>query len=149
MHNSEVSNRRILLVDDDTDDQLYFMDALSEINTTIQCEIASNGQEALDFLERQHMPDLIFLDLNMPVMNGFDCLIELRKKERFNHVPVIIFTTTSDLVTIKRTHELGADAFFKKPNDLSTMLTKLQALLESDFTIRNSQTAFSFAAYSL
>jgi DNA-binding response OmpR family regulator len=84
----------------------------------------------------------------MPVMNGFDCLIELRKKKELRDLPVVIFTTTSDLDTIKRMYEMGANAFFKKPNEFSIMRAKLESLL-TDFSIPKVRTNFSFAQFSL
>lgn len=141
--------RKIWLVDDDADDQLFFLDALGEINAEIECEIANNGQDALDKLKDSPIPELLFLDLNMPVMNGFDCLAELRKHDKYRDLPVVIFTTTSDLSTIKKTYELGANGFFKKPNDFPTMRKKLEALLEMDFTQKKTNPSFSFAEFSL
>ena len=140
---------RLLLVDDDADDQLFFLDALNELGKPVNCALASNGQEALEKLSTTLPPDLIFLDLNMPVMDGFECLTELRKREQLKDVPVIIFTTTSDLTTIKRTHDLGANAFFKKPNEFSTMLVKLKKVLESGNFPQQTSTTFSFSEYSL
>ena len=141
--------KKILLVDDDADDQLFFLDALSEINSHIRCEIANNGHEALLSLESLPLPHVVFLDLNMPVMNGFDCLIELRKREELRALPVVIFTTTSDLATIKRMYEMGANAFFKKPNEFSTMRSKLETVLKTDFLIPIVRPSFSFAQFSL
>jgi len=139
---------KVLLVDDDADDQLFFCDALLEINSNIRCELANNGQEALSLLASPPYPKLIFLDLNMPVMNGFDCLAELRKKENLSQIPVIIFTTTSDHHAIRRTYDLGANAFFKKPNEYSTFLTKLRNILETDFGVREKSPEFSLAEFS-
>jgi len=140
---------KVLLVDDDADDQLFFCDALKEVNPNISCELASNGQEALTLLSYLPHPRIVFLDLNMPVMNGFDCLEEIRKKDQLNHIPVVIFTTTSEQNAIKRVHDLGANAFFKKPNDFNTILDKLRRLLETDFGIRNKSPIFSLAEFSV
>lgn len=138
----------ILLVDDDADDQLFFMDALSEIDAEVHCEITRNGSEALNRLEKDPLPDLIFLDLNMPVMNGFDCLAELRKRDDLSHIPVIIYSTTSDHSTVKKTHDLGANAFFRKPNDFPSMRTKLEELLQINFDRRDNNLQFSFNEFS-
>lgn len=144
-----MDDKKILLVDDDADDQLFFLDVLSEINALIKCDIAFNGREALLNLQIPPLPYLIFLDLNMPVMNGFDCLTEIRNRTELKEIPVIIFTTTSDLMTIKRMYELGANAFFKKPNEFSTMRSKLVSLLKTDFTQIKARHSFSLAAFSL
>jgi CheY-like chemotaxis protein len=140
---------KILLVDDDADDQLFFCDAVKDINPDLRCELANHGQEALTILSFLPHPRMIFLDLNMPVMNGFDCLSEIRKNEHLNNIPVIIFTTTSEHATIKRAYELGANAFFKKPNDFKTIVQKLRHLLETDFDITPKSTVFSLAEFSV
>lgn len=140
---------KILLVDDDADDQLFFCDALEEINPKIKCVVAGNGREALQLLTAKPYPDLIFLDLNMPVMNGFDCLQEIRRQSHLDDIPVIIFTTTNEHSAIKRTHDLGANAFLKKPNDFSTILNKLKTLLETDFGRDKKNPVFSFAEFAI
>ena len=148
--NKDEINKTILLVDDDHDDQLLFMLALEEIGKNISCHVAKNGQEALSILTDTLSPDLIFLDLNMPVMNGFDFLAEREKDERLKNIPVVIFSTTSDLGTVKKTYEMGANVFFKKPNDFPTLRTKLHGLLEKPDPVSTPPgSAFSFAEYFL
>ncbi len=124
------TSSRILLIDDDLDDQLYFQDAVNEINPSITCEIANNGKDALRQIETPPPPDFIFLDLNMPVMNGFECLSSLKKKERYQNIPVVIFTTSKNADDIKRTRELGASYFFTKPSDFSTLCRKLKTIFD-------------------
>ena len=71
--------KRIFLVDDDVDDQLMFKEVIETINPALQCDTAANGKIALDKLkESSAVPDIIFLDLNMPVMNGYDFLIQIK-----------------------------------------------------------------------
>jgi CheY-like chemotaxis protein len=123
------TSNRILLIDDDVDDQLYFRDAVNEINPSITCEIANNGKEALQQIEIPPLPDIIFLDLNMPVMNGFECLSSLKKKGRYQDIPVVIFTTSKNADDISRTRELGASFFFTKPTDFNTLCHKLKTII--------------------
>ncbi len=132
--------KRILLVDDDADDQLYFRDAINELNNSLECEIANNGHEALLQMKIPPPPDLIFLDLNMPVMNGYECLAHLKKEEQYKHIPVVIFTTSKDSHEIDRVREMGAHLFFTKPTNFSTLCTKLDKILDMDFA--NLQFAF-------
>ncbi len=121
----------ILVVDDDEDDQMLFKEALKQINSLVNCEIAFNGAEALAKLKTMPVPDIIFLDLNMPVMNGFECLRAIKKEQIFQDIPVIIFTTANDNATIEQSRKLGATAFFHKPIDFNNLLNKLQQLLTS------------------
>ena len=126
--------KRILLVDDDADDQLYFRDAINELKKSLKCEIANNGREAIEQMNVPPPPDLIFLDLNMPVMNGYDCLTYLKKEDRYKDIPVIIFTTSQSLNDIERSRNLGAKLFFTKPSNFNILCNKLDEILEMDFT---------------
>jgi CheY-like chemotaxis protein len=126
--------KRILLVDDDADDQVYFRDAVNELSESLQCEIASNGREALDQIEQLPLPDCIFLDLNMPVMNGYECLAFLKTEERYKHIPVVIFTTSKNSQDIDLARRLGANLFFTKPTNFDTLCSKLDKILELDFS---------------
>ena len=109
--------KRILVVDDDTDDQELFCEALEQISINVECVIAENGLEALQHLEHPPPYDLIFLDLNMPVMNGYETLTVLKKDTKYRNIPVIIFSTTHNQNDIKKCMELGAEHFFPKPNN--------------------------------
>jgi CheY-like chemotaxis protein len=126
--------KRILLVDDDPDDQLYFQDAINEISPNLKCEIVNNGREALQNIIIPPPPDVIFLDLNMPVMNGYECLTELKKTPQYSHIPVVIFTTSKNERDIERTQKLGASLFLTKPSNFSTLCSKLNQILDLDFS---------------
>lgn len=128
--------KKVFLVDDDNDDQLFFTDALKEIDESIQCLIANNGKEALDQLKMlTALPDILFLDLNMPFMNGYECLTQLKNNVRLNEIPVVIFTTSNDPKDVELTHQLGADVFLSKPNEFNLLREKLARILQLDFKI--------------
>jgi len=126
--------KRILLVDDDVDDQMYFRDAVSEVSPSLQCEIANNGSEALQQIAVPPPPDLIFMDLNMPVMNGYECLVTLRKMEQYKDIPIIIFTTSNNSHDIAQAKRLGAALYFTKPADFKMLCNKLDRILDLDFS---------------
>ena len=121
-----------MLIDDDPDDQLFFRDAVFSIRPDLQCELASSCMEALRHLEESTPPDFIFMDLNMPVMNGFDCLAYLKNKGELRDIPVIIFTTSKNLTDIDRTKQLGASWFMTKPDDFSVLRKKLNSIIQKD-----------------
>ena len=127
---------RVLLVDDDADDRMFFKDAVSEIDPSVICELSTNGQEALSRLNFEPLPKMIFLDLNMPIMNGLDCLTEIKNSATIKDIPVIIFTTTSDQNAMKRSYEMGAAAYFRKPNDFPSLMEKLKSLLTGEFLFK-------------
>ena len=128
-----IKYRKILLIDDDEDDQLLFSDALNEIDPSLKYYMASNGIDALRKLEHYEVePDIIFLDLNMPLMNGFEFLVEIRKFDRVHKIPIVIFSTSNSPEHALRTYELGASAFLTKPAGFGTLRTKLASVLRSN-----------------
>lgn len=124
--------KRIILIDDDPDDQLFFKDAMEVVRPGLTCELASNCQEAFDQLELPPPPDYIFMDLNMPVMNGFECLVYLKNKDDFKDIPIIIFTTSKNLNDISKTQQLGAKWYMTKPDDFKVLCSKLNKILQKD-----------------
>ncbi len=90
--------KRILLAEDDEDDFLLFRDALSDFEQPLHLTWVKDGEELMRTLREKAIagPDMIFLDINMPRKNGFECLAEIRKDKYLGHLPVIIFSTSSD-----------------------------------------------------
>jgi len=127
--------KNIFLVDDDMDDQLFFTEALNEIDSSINCTIANNGKQALELLKNvNQLPELLFLDLNMPFMNGYECLSQLKNETRLSKIPIVIFTTSNDPRDAEITHQLGADVFLSKPNEYNQLRIKLERILNLDFS---------------
>ena len=115
--------KKFLLVDDDMDDTYLFGEVLAEVDASIQFESATNGQEALEHLmkEDQALPDIIFMDLNMPRMDGKQCLFEIKQNERLQHIPVMMYTTSSHSTDIEQSMQLGAVCFITKPSDFKEL----------------------------
>jgi CheY-like chemotaxis protein len=107
----------ILLVDDDEDDRKLFFEAVKEVDDTILCVSAGNGQEALLYLKNMdnQLPDYIFLDLHMPGLSGQRCLEEIKKDARLAPVPVIVYTTSREVSESIALKKLGAVHFMSKP----------------------------------
>jgi CheY-like chemotaxis protein len=122
--------KKILLIDDDDDDQEIFLAALSEIDISVKCTIANNGREALEMLNHSTInPDIIFLDLNMPVMNGQQFLLEIKRTKKLKEIPVIILSTTSHKATIELIMDMGAQQFFSKPDSFEDLIDILKSVL--------------------
>ena len=121
----------ILIVDDDHEDSDFFTEAVSEIDPEIKCWVAKDGVEALNLLTEEMImsPDYIFLDINMPVMNGRETLIEMKKNTRFRHIPVIMYSTTSDTKEIRSFYELGAHDFLIKPHNFNKLVEALSSIV--------------------
>jgi len=107
----------ILVVDDDPDDRDLFREALNETNKNVGYICARNGIEAVELLSRPNivLPDFIFLDLNMPRMDGRECLIRLRRMPWLNEIPVIIFSTSKLNDECASFKKLGANLCLTKP----------------------------------
>lgn len=128
-------NRIYLLVDDDIDDQDLFAEAVHEIDSTIQCYSVFDCEEALQFLRSGtvSLPDLIFLDLNLPRINGKQCLIELKNDAVLRDIPVIIYSTSSERSDIAETARLGAVHFLTKPNRFGELCNALRFVISRDW----------------
>ena len=128
-----MKHKTILLVDDDEDDQLIFIDAVKELKSGIVCLTAATADDAYSHLERSSpAPSLIFLDLNMPVMNGFEFLEHLKKNDRYKNIPVVIYTTSNSPLDRKSTIDAGAVLFFTKTADFKLLKLKLNEILQND-----------------
>jgi len=125
---------KIFLIDDDEDDTFLFKEAIEVIDPTLQCDTATNGQVALDQLKAAAvLPDIIFLDLNMPVMNGLDFLVHIKKESALSKIPVGIFSTSNIPADQEQTKKLGASFFLTKPTDFQVLCKKLRQILSADF----------------
>ena len=118
--------RIVLYVDDDQDDLLFLKDALNSIDPSIQIMEATDGLEALKLLnglkaDKKTLPCLNILDLNMPRMDGKECLKAIKQDPTFSHVPVIMYTTSSQSRDIEETMMLGAVCFITKPSSVSDL----------------------------
>jgi CheY-like chemotaxis protein len=107
----------ILYIDDDAEDREVFKEAVAIVDPSIICYLANDGQAGLDTLQELiSNPDMIFVDVNMPVKNGKEFLVEIKKLSGFKTVPVILYSTTSHSAEIKSYSSLGAHDFVIKPN---------------------------------
>lgn len=121
---------RILMVDDDRDDQDLFGMAIRKIDKDIHCTYASNGVEALKALEHGHLPDVIFLDLNMPLMGGKQCLKKIRHTEQLKDIPVIIYTTDKHQSMVDEMLGLGANLVLTKRWEIQKQREEIAEILE-------------------
>jgi CheY-like chemotaxis protein len=122
-----------LLIDDDQDDQEIFLMCIQNIDKNINCLTVNNGAEAIDMLmsNTTYTPAYIFLDVNMPKMNGVDCLKELKKIKRLEYTKIFMYSTTSEHWVSKECLKLGAEDFLIKPNKASELKKKLDSIFET------------------
>ena len=117
-----------MIVDDDEDDREFFCEALDKIDDAIKCMNVENGEKALAYLQdgQQTMPDYIFLDLNMPKLDGKECLVAIKKIDHLKEVPVIIYSTSNHPLDKEQTLQLGAHGFMHKKTEFESLCSELK-----------------------
>lgn len=113
----------IILADDDEDDRLFFTDAFSELKMSTKVQTYKDGVELMNYLNSDEalLPEILFLDLNMPKKNGMECLEEIKANSKFENIAVAIYSTSSTEEHIEETFVKGANIYIKKPSDFSTL----------------------------
>jgi CheY-like chemotaxis protein len=116
----------IMLADDDEDDRLFFKEAFEEVKINYDISTFSDGEQLMEYLNNtdNSLPDIIFLDLNMPRKSGMECLKEIRANDRLKKISVAIYSTSSNEQDIEDTFVSGANVYIRKPNDFN-MLKKV------------------------
>ncbi len=131
---------KVVLVDDDEDDRLLFKDAIEEVNMNTSLLLFSNGKEFLDYLmlSGQSLPNLVFLDLNMPIKNGMECLTEIRQNDKLKDLSVAIYSTSSSEKDIEQTFVKGANIYINKPNDFVKLKKAISEVLKLNWQYHTS-----------
>jgi CheY-like chemotaxis protein len=127
-----IAQLNILLADDDTDDCLFFEEALGNLQQPIHLTTVHDGEQLMHLLinSEDKLPDVLFLDLNMPRKNGFECLLEIKLNEKLKQLPVIIFSTSFEQDVVNQLHENGALYFIRKPSGFAQFKIIIQQALE-------------------
>ena len=125
--------KKILLIDDDADDRALFSEALHEVAPEIVCVTESdprNGMKEL-FAPGNELPDVIFLDINMPRLSGWDCLEKIKSDDSTREIPVIMFSTSSHQKDIEKACRYGAACLLTKPSDFAELTESLQTIVNN------------------
>jgi CheY-like chemotaxis protein len=129
-------NRKIIfLADDDADDRMFFEDALKEVGIPSDLTLAFDGLELMNNLNavtEPPPPHIIFLDLNMPKKNGYECLEEIRNTPKYDDIPVVIFSTTASEDAIDKTYLNGANYYICKPRSFQLLVKTIEMILSLD-----------------
>lgn len=123
---------RVLLADDDEDDRLLFEDALKDLGYSTLLTLAKNGVELMEFLFRKDniLPDILFLDLNMPLKNGVVCLNEIRADQNFDDLVIVIYSTSLNQDTVDKLFRNKADYYIQKPADYDDLKKVIKKALD-------------------
>ena len=122
----------IFLADDDADDRKFFEDALKQVTIPTNLTFASDGLELMSNLEtviEPPPPDIIFLDLNMPLKNGFECLEEIRNTPKLKAIPIVIFSTTANEEAVNKAYQHGANHYVCKPPSFQLLIKAVETVL--------------------
>ena len=130
----------VLLADDDEDDRNFFKEAFEEIKIKTRVQIVNDGMELMDYLTKADttLPHILFLDLNMPLKNGMECLQEIKRIERLKDISVAIYSTSSTDEDIEETFVRGANVYIKKPNDFSSLKKVLSEVVTINWQYHTS-----------
>lgn len=132
---AEILHKRLFIIDDDVEDQEIFMEAVREVDKSIQCYTATSGEDAIKQLEREMimLPDLIFLDLNMPKLNGKQILREIKNLRQLRSIPVIMYSTSFAPRDLEEIDTLGAAYHLQKPARFDDLCRSLKMILSKDW----------------
>lgn len=131
----------LLLADDDEDDCLFFNEALEELSMGTALQIVHDGVELMKYLNAlEQLPDVLFLDLNMPLKDGIACLCEIKQNDKLKTLPVVIISTSLDRAVVDALHEQGAHYYIRKPGNFTKLKDQIHTALIR-ITENNSQPA--------
>ena len=128
----------ILLADDDESDRFIFIEAFTELKIKSIVETVKNGVELMSWLEdeKQQLPHLLFLDLNMPKKNGIQCLKEIRSSQKLKDLSVVIYSTSNSAKDIEESFINGANIYIHKPADYTVLKNVLEKAVTTAYQYR-------------
>ncbi len=123
----------IWLADDDIDDCGLFEDVVKQIIPTVSITTIPNGEVLMEMIVRSKKPDILFLDLNMPCKDGFDCLMEIRAKRRFSRLPIVVFSSSRETKHIDASYGYGASLYYSKPTSFTELISGMSNLFKMNW----------------
>jgi CheY-like chemotaxis protein len=113
----------ILLADDDLDDCNFFKNALEELSLSAQLTTVHDGEQLMHYLSEhsEYLPHVLFLDINMPLKNGMECLSEIKRNSTLKDIPVVMFSTSNSWDTINMLFNSGSHVYIHKPSDFAQL----------------------------
>ncbi|MBJ2174351.1 response regulator [Aureibaculum sp. A20] len=135
-----IKNLIVFLAEDDEDDRWLFEQALENIKIKTELSMFKNGKELMDFLKKPDsiQPHIVFLDLNMPIKNGMECLKEMKQHDNLKSIPVAIYSTSSSEKDIENTFVNGANIYINKPNKFSALKKVIEKVLQLNWQYQTS-----------
>lgn len=130
----------IMLADDDEDDRLFFKEAFDAIKIFTVVKSANDGVELMEYLSESGntLPDILFLDLNMPRKSGMECLMDIKRMDHLKEIPIAIYSTSASEQDIENTFVKGANIYIKKPNDFGALKKLLEEVIKMNWHYQTS-----------
>ena len=147
-----LSRQTVLLVEDHADDVLLLQRVLKKTHPGCPPHVASTGEEAIAYLDGQGqyadrrafpLPSIIFLDLKLPGISGFEILTWIRQQPRFDRIQIIVLTGSRHTIDVYRAYELGANSFLAKPVDLHGLADVIKILNQTCMDIHEPTQAMT------
>lgn len=131
----------VVLADDDEDDRSFFKRAIDEVRVKTVLNTFNDGEQLMDYLLKKEtsLPDVIFLDLNMPRKGGIECLEEIRRIKQLKDISVVIYSTSGAEEDIEATFLKGANVYIKKPNDFQKLKKAVAEVLSINWQYHTSR----------
>jgi CheY-like chemotaxis protein len=120
----------IVITDDDPDERLIFCEIAQDVDKNIQVTALPDCESLFRFLNRNNAPNVIFLDLNMPIMSGQGCLKQLKEHVDWQKIPVVVYSTVSRQEIIDDCYSRGAALYVTKPNDANTLKALIMSVIK-------------------
>ena len=132
MERSEFYLNRVVLADDDPDHGLLFQIVLRQVDPSKNLTIVKDGAELMNLLDC-YVPDLLFLDLNMPCKNGYECLVEIRQRPELQNLPIVVYSSSTHMTDIQKSYVHKADLYMVKPFNSVHLRNALESILQMDW----------------
>ena len=129
--NTSITQKFVVLAEDDEEDVDIFKDALADLNLNVHLTVFTNGMLLMNHLEKSdNLPDLVFLDLNMPLKNGLQCLKEIKSSNKYKSLNTIILSTSSNELQKEEMYNHGANLFLTKASTYKEFKNNLTKCFE-------------------
>lgn len=125
------TTKTCFFIDDDEDDRDFFCTAMTAIDGAMECVFSKDGTDAISQLigDVSFTPDFIFIDMNMPLMDGKQCLQAIKEIERLKDVPVYIYSTSKSPKLVEEVLAIGANDFLIKPSNMNDLKLLLKGIV--------------------
>jgi CheY-like chemotaxis protein len=143
MKEEKLYMNRVVLADDDPDHGLLFQIVLKQVDPSKNLTIVKNGEELMNLLNI-YIPDLLFLDLNMPCKNGYECLFEIRQRSELASLPIVVYSSSTEMTDIQKSYVHKADLYMVKPFNSIHLRNALESVLKMEWIQHYSNQKFYF-----